>query len=385
MAIVTMLFVASCSNAVHAKTFDCPFWFSEYYSALADTRLGQGVRRAAARKGLMDSVQVTGTVTGRFGHLQHVVELRPGQTWGDISRYPVRYADIVLDPRVIVEALGADNAKKLGFELIGEKLIIPGPDELNAAIKAFNATLPSNDHHKILLSFYSTDDIVSTGRGYIEKFSRDLQLPLARRGHLLLHDSSAHAGSMFVPPEILAESRKRIGAAMGLIDWIRAHDRSLAKASKKGFARIESIFTGAIDAGTNDLQLSIFREMKVVDRGLSRGGGGRLVRPFDDVSLVTTEDQVRATAEVLGDKLSKTDKANLATHLEDFLRQLRANDPSVSELPYGLKRDEIIQGNPKGQGSAWLVHDSIVAKEASIIQSRAKALQEALANWNVAP
>lgn len=360
----------------------CGSWFEELGRDLLGTKAGNKIHRAVAKTGRLDSIRVAGRVKGVFGFDRHVVELKPGRKWGDLSQYPPHYNDIVLDPREIVSALGPENAKKLGYEIVGDKLIIPGPEELNAAFTAFNRSLPKGDKRRILLSFYSTNDEVTSGAKYINAYSGELKLPMAREGHLLLHDTSAHAGAAFIPPEIFADSQRKIGASMGFLESLRMNQPALAKSAAKAIDRTERIFVGAIDAGSNDLQNTIFKLLGAGDHGFDRGAG-RLTKPFDDVGIVTTEDFVREIAQNISETLSPKRKLVLQAEVESYLIKLRALDSTSTNLPYGLDREEILR-ETKGRNSSpsWAIYNAIVEKEKQLITEHSRNLRQALSDWN---
>jgi hypothetical protein len=152
------------------------------------------------------TVQVSGTVRGRYGKTCYILKRLAGKPWISTSLWREIPQTLQGDPRWLIAAGGEDFASFLGFKLVADDtMIVPGPEELQAAIEKLNVALVQLGAEPIPVRFRRANGEVGPYR-YGMAFSRG-EVPMALDGHMLLHDVSFHAGSLLVTGAMLGPAQ----------------------------------------------------------------------------------------------------------------------------------------------------------------------------------
>ncbi len=143
------------------------------------------------------TVRIGAVLPGKHGGQRLEVE-KTGATWA--SGYTTVGYDPQGDPRWLVDALGCDEARYFGFEILSDtKAIVPNRAELMGAIEKINVHLKSKKKQPIEITYYDADEKNVKVKDYISNYLSRRGLPLASGGNHFLHDISFHTGAILAP------------------------------------------------------------------------------------------------------------------------------------------------------------------------------------------
>ncbi len=166
------------------------------------------------------SVDVVGAVAGYHGGIRHLLKRRYGLEWR--SDYESMPDAVQGDPRWFIFAVGEEVAKFFGFEMLSHDLMTaPDAAELAGAIRKVNEVLIAAGKEPIRIHFVDAESIPLTALQYAVHAARG-EIPIARSGPVVIHDSSYHMLILYAPPPYMERARTRDGLLLALHDhWVQ--------------------------------------------------------------------------------------------------------------------------------------------------------------------
>jgi hypothetical protein len=117
--------------------------------------------------------------------------------------------DLQGDPRSFALVMGPKTAQYFGFHYISEnKMIAPTVEAFNSYILKMNLKLKSKKQESIGIMFYGTEGKPLSNIEYLYRFAYESSLPLARSGHLAIHDISYHTLAILFQNNLIMPVRK---------------------------------------------------------------------------------------------------------------------------------------------------------------------------------
>ena len=251
---------------------------------------------------------------GQFGGRTFVIE-RTGGRWVSAHR-TVRF-DPQGDPRWLIDILGPEAARFLGFQILDDThMMVPDAREFSNRLARLNAELSV----PILIGFYSTptNENVKLAE-YVKEFAATGRIPIAAGGNHLWHDLSWHTGAILLSPELM--TLKRMSAAY--LEGFIAH---LVKKNPEG-AKARAIKYFAY--------LWRFRETQSIDLGTAMINPG-IVTVLRDPAY-NHDSFLRS-----GLKMMSNEAVSLPEHLRRFVTDLRLKSKRAEErYAYVIKSEKV--------------------------------------------
>lgn len=338
------------------------------------------IRHAILRTGIADNISEGTPLAGRFGGARRVFTKKdPATPWERYFETP-GFNDVLVNPDSILRIIGTSHAKKFGFELSPNKVVMPDAKELRNAIQSFNRQFPEGDPRRLHINFYETDNKPLSGDEYRRRFLDGGELPMAKSGRLHFHDFTAHVGATFAPKEIVDETRRRIQVFAGFDDYLKSQDPSLRRLVSDLYKkRTDNLIDTHSNRGQNNLveTSSGIRDFQLPMHAIS-----------DNMYAIRARDNVaNALTEILNYiQLSPSQAQALSRHVESYMAEQLAKDPSLGELPFGLTsssraRTESINSVPISLESEE-VRRLVTEHTRRLLQERISQLQSDLRSWS---
>ena len=131
------------------------------------------------------------------------------------------------DPLWAIAILGDQAARKIGFEIVADNFAVtPSPEYLEGVISRINSKI-KQEEDKIPVHFFrqlpsdNLDEINS------RRFSDNLDVAIADKGPLYIHDIAFHMFLMFYPPRLLRESQARFQLLFRFRDFLQSRHPNL--------------------------------------------------------------------------------------------------------------------------------------------------------------
>ena len=288
------------------------------------------LRHAILRTGVADNIVEGEKLQGRFGGTRRVFTKKdPNQPWERYFDTP-GFNDVLVNPDSILYILGSENAKKFGFELTPNKVVLPDASELRGAILNFNKQFPDGDARRLPINFFETSNLPLTGADYRKRFLQGGELPMAQSGRLHFHDFTAHIGAVFMPKEIVDETRRRIRIFSEFDNYLKSKDPGLRRLVSDLYQkRTDNLIDTHSNRAQNNLvevtdkHQTLHLEMqKLSDHSYA-------IRPRDDIAdaLMEIVHYVRLRPE---------QNQALARHVQAYMTEQVAKDPTLADLPFGV-------------------------------------------------
>lgn len=338
------------------------------------------LRHAVLRTGVADNLVEGEKLSGRFGGARRVFTKKdPNQPWERYFDTP-GFNDVLVNPDSILYILGSQNAKKLGFELTPNKVVLPDATELRGAISNFNKRFPEGDARRLPINFFETGNMPLTGADYRKRFLEGGELPMAQSGRLHFHDFTAHIGAVFMPKEIVDETRRRIRIFSEFDSFLKNKDPGLRRLVSDLYQkRTDNLIDTHSNRAQNNLveitgkQRTLYLEMHTLSDNVYA------VRPRDDIAnaLIEIVHYVRLRPE---------QSEALARHVQAYMAEQVAKDPTLADLPFGL-----VTTNPTASYDASGVPltidteatlELVRSRSHQMMTDRLRQLQSTFGDWN---
>lgn len=328
------------------------------------------LRHAILRTGVADNILEGPKLPGKFGGSRRVYSKKdPNQPWERYFNTP-GFNDILVNPDAIIHILGSENARKLGFELSQNQVILPDVDELRGAINNFNQQFPVGDARRLQGSFFATDNKPLSGTEYRNRFLGNGELPMARSGRLHFHDFTAHIGFVFLPKEVLDETKRRIRAFSEFDAYLKKQDPALSRLLSDLYQkRVDNLIDTHSNQGQNNLI-----EIASGERHFNL----EMHQLSDDMNAISAKDDVsEALLEVLNYAQLRPNQADtLRRHVQSFMAEQMKRDPDITKPPFAAV------ANTRYQGDA---HKLVRERTRELLQERLFELRATFRQWNSQP
>lgn len=205
------------------------FRLSLVVERLLDITNGHRLRVEAARRrrmgpdGASSSVEIAQRTPTPEGEVL-TLQAKDGRTL--FSRHGQDDGNPQGDPSwFILRAQVRQVARFFGFEeLGGERIQVPSPERLNSAIERINTWLHAQGMAPLGVRFYWGEQ-KQPPLEYLERFASRGELPIARQPiGLFVHDISYHAGTIFIPNEIVQFVRQSTQDHLTFLEYARQQD-----------------------------------------------------------------------------------------------------------------------------------------------------------------
>jgi hypothetical protein len=338
------------------------------------------IRHAILRTGIADNIKEETPLSGQFNGTRRVFTKKdPNAPWERYFETP-GFNDVLVNPDSILHIVGSVNARKFGFELSANKVVMPDAIEIQNAIASFNRQFPEGDSRRLPITFYETGNKPLMGDEYRRRFLESGELPMAKSGRLHFHDFTAHVGAAFMPKEIVDETRRRIQVFSGFSDYLKRNDPGLHRLVSDLYQkRTDNLIDTHSNRGQNTLVEAAegSREFNLPMHALS--DNMYAIRARDDVAhaLIEILDYI---------EISPSQAASLSRHVETYMADQVAKNPSLGELPFGLVSPNQKRPEKRHSVSINLDSDEVRKKVAEHIQQlahrRLRQLQSDLQSWS---
>lgn len=328
------------------------------------------LRHAILRTGVADNIIEEAKLPGKFGGSRRVFAKKdPNQPWERYFDTP-GFNDVLVNPDAIIHILGSENARKLGFQLSPNQVILPDVDELRGAINNFNQQFPPGDSRRLQGSFFATDNKPLSGAEYRNRFLDNGELPMARSGRLHFHDFSAHIGFIFMPKEILDETKLRIRTFWEFDQYLKKQDPALSRLVSDMYQnRVDNLIDTHSNQGQNNL-------IELAD------GGFHFYLEMHQLSnnlyaMSAKDDVSGALLEILHHvKLRPQQVDALKDHVQRFMADRIKQDPEIARIPFGVTTSGLVDKDAR---------EVIRARTRELLRQRVHELRTTFQNWNPSP
>lgn len=195
-------------------------------------------------------------------HPKELIEVhRTGRSW--FSQWRISENDIQGDPRWFAFILGSSAAQRMGFRQLSESVVtVPTVAAFNRSLNAVDAALANRGLEKTPVRFFETNSEVLDGPQYLRIFANRSLLPIAREGHLAVHDWAYHASTVFFPPSVIGFMRDQAKFTLAFHDQVSRAPGLTPEARKLLLAmsaRLTEQTVNAVDSVSGNLPYDFIR------------------------------------------------------------------------------------------------------------------------------
>ena len=215
--ILLLAAITATAHSVHASEATCAAAMERFLKETGNEKFTATLEDLHSLK--MPSLREVERIPGQHGGEVIVVE-RTKDHWA--SSHTTVAFDLQGDPRWFIQVFTPEVAAFFGYKQLDNKTItMPDIVELKGAIAKVNKVLTAAGHEPINLSFFRSTAENTKVNTYLEKFIRDLEIPLAGDGNHMFHDLSFHAPSITLPRRVLEYGAARYKFILEFTEFLK--------------------------------------------------------------------------------------------------------------------------------------------------------------------